>query len=252
MLEASQPPQCASLSRHSPLPAVTSPFHTTHHQIEYAASIKCLLTSSLDASVRVTSVEIPASFEDARLKRGNSAKRFTGRADAGLPQDYFRHSRTLVPPTHKGVHAFVHGTTHGRHQLASCGLGRQVFVWSLESGDLLKALEWHGANVTRLQYDPISDLLISLDAAGEMCTWDFATLVRVHTMPLRPNAVERPAAILYEKGQQVGGVALEWGSMTSTQPCRPAAACSHARASGVARSKPPTSSRLVALGARDC
>jgi hypothetical protein len=208
-----------------------------------------LLTSSLDASIRLTSIEIPASFDDAGRKRGKSTKRLIGRADDGLPQDYFRHSRTLLTPVRKGVHAFAYGTTHGRHQLASCGLGRQIFVWSLESGDFLKALEWHGANVTCLQYDSHSDLLISLDAAGEMCTWDFATLARVHAMPLRPDAVERPAAILYEKGQQVGGDRSKWGS-TATQIATPPLA-SRMPPREVLHAQPP-SFRPVAAGARDC
>lgn len=188
----------------------------------------------------MTSVDVPASFEDARRKGGSSAKRLTGRASGGLPQEYFRHSHTLLPPTRKGVHAFAYGTTHGRHQLASCGQGRQIFVWSLESGDLLRALEWHGATVTGLQYDQNSDLLISLDAAGEMCTWDFATLTRVHAMPLRPNAVERPTAILYEPGQQVGGTALGRLGLNTRTAVRPSLHC---------RAATPLQSRTLAPAA---
>ena len=107
-----------------------------------------------------------------------------------------------MTPNHKGVHHFIHGVTHGRHQLASCGLGRQVFVWSLDSADLLKSLEGHNANVSQLAYDRKSDLLISLDTSGEMRTWDFATLARVHIMALRPDALEKPTAILYDAAHQ--------------------------------------------------
>lgn len=168
---------------------ISLPLHSDWiSQITYVPGFKSLLTSSLDASIRVTRLEMPASVEN-------------GDADApvrSLQKDHFRLLWHMKAPGKKGVHGFVYGCTSGRHQCAACGLQRVFHVWNLESGDLIQSVEGHRANVTKLEIDSSADLLLSLDASGEIRTWDFATLNPLQTIHTRADALERPTVLLYD------------------------------------------------------
>ena len=76
----------------------------------------------------------------------------------------------------KGVHSFAlmtrQGKAKGKILCATCGFERSVFVWDLETAELLRTLDGHRSVVWCLAWDPAEQLLVSLSVDGEMRTWD--------------------------------------------------------------------------------
>ena len=138
--------------------------------IAYVDSMRGLLTASLDATVKITMLDWPA--ENDRPGEGTSRK---------IPRDA-SYTRSVLRCHHKGVMCVVTMQIGGRRMCASCGLEHNVYVCSLETGDVLKTLEGHKSCVVRLEVDPESSFLVSLAADGEIRTWDLATLVLVQTI----------------------------------------------------------------------
>ena len=136
--------------------------------IAYVDSMRGLLTASLDTTVKITMLDWPSD----NGRPGDGRK---------IPRDA-SHTRCVLRCHRKGVLCVVTMQISGRRMCASCGLEHNVYVSSLETGDLLKMLEGHKSCVVRLEVDPESAFLISLAADGEIRTWDLAALVLVQTI----------------------------------------------------------------------
>ena len=186
---------------------VTLPLHkdwVTH--LEYESSFAALVTSSLDSTVRMTQLDWPP----AAVPSSEAATK--GEALLRVADPKHCRNMSTISAHHKGVTSFELMSISGRKLCATCGHERDIFVWNVETGDHTRSLIGHRALMRQLAYDPGSHLLISLDATGEMRTWEMIsyTLVQI----IRPySSLERISSIWFNVHQQCLVTTTRWLSI---------------------------------------
>lgn len=190
----------AEANRHGVIPLeaverariITLPLHTDWvTQLAYEENFAALVSSSLDSMLLVTQLDWPAAAVPS-----SKASESLLRADPA-------HCRNIcsIRAHHKGVTSLQLMNVSSRKLCATCSYERDVCVWNIETGDHIKTLSGHRALLRQLAYDPISQVLVSLAADGEMRTWEMASYSNLQTIRAQ-NALDRIASVTFNVAQQ--------------------------------------------------
>ena len=146
-------------------------------KLEYHADMRALVSGGYDSMLRVTHLNWAPSSVPSHVKPGSKR--------VEVEHAEFR-SLFALRAHSKGVHSFVLMTLLGKSKgmtlCATCGFERHVFVWNLETSDLVRTLDGHRSTVWCLTWDPAAQLLFTLSVDGELRTWDLTDLNVVNNL----------------------------------------------------------------------
>lgn len=176
---------------------ITLPLHADWvNSLAYEQSLAALVSGSMDSTLRVTQLDWPPTAVPSSKAAHDSSDDALLRADPA-------HCRNIstIRAHAKGVTSFQLITMTSRRLCATCSYERDALIWNLETGDLIKSLVGHRQLLRQVAYDDSSQVLVTLDVAGEMRTWEMHgfSLVQIIRSPTKLECI---TAVAFNPAQE--------------------------------------------------